>query len=136
MITVPIPLLAAAGLALILVSGGVSLALRSEGEPSVLAPAASPGTGLTGYAGGVDPAADSAVAELERTLAAGRERLDSTTVRVLEENLAIIDRAIGEARRALAADPASLYLNRHLAQILKRKVGLLRRASAITGARS
>ena len=41
---------------------------------------------------------DAAVDDLERVLAQGRGRLDSATVRVLEQNLAIIDRAIAQAQ--------------------------------------
>ena len=37
-------------------------------------------------------------------LAEGRGRLDTATVRVLEQNLHVIDQAIEEARRAVAAD--------------------------------
>jgi hypothetical protein len=50
---------------------------------------------------------------------------------VLEENLAAIDRAIDQSRRALAADPANVYLNTHLASARQQKIALLRRASAL-----
>jgi hypothetical protein len=73
---------------------------------------------------------DLAIADLERVLAEHRSELDTTTVRVLEKNLALIDAAIADARRALAADPASPYLNGYLASTMKRKVELLRRLTA------
>lgn len=73
---------------------------------------------------------DSAIAELEQVLADNRTRLNPATVEVVEANLALIDRAIADARRALAADPASRYLNDHLAETMKRKVDLLRRVTA------
>ena len=79
---------------------------------------------------------DLAVADLERTLEAGRGRLDTTTVRVLEDNLALIDRAIAQARAALAADPANAYLNHHLADTMRRKLQLLRRANSIAAVQS
>jgi len=79
---------------------------------------------------------DLAVADLERTLEAGRDRLDTTTVRVLEENLALIDRAIAQARAALTADPANAYLNHHLADTMRRKLQLLRRANSIASVQS
>ena len=60
----------------------------------------------------------------------------STTVRVLEENLAIIDRAIADARTALEQDPASRYLNGHLGRTLRRKVDLLQRAATLVTAAS
>jgi len=72
-----------------------------------------------------------AVADLERVLAEGRGRLDTTTVRVIEQNLAAIDRAIAEAQRALDADSANLYLNSHLAETMRRKLDLLRQAAAL-----
>lgn len=72
-----------------------------------------------------------AVADLERVLAEGRGRLDSTTVRIIEQNLAAIDRAIAEAQRALDADSANLYLNTHLAETMRRKLDLLRQAAAL-----
>ncbi|MBI4543724.1 MAG: zf-HC2 domain-containing protein [Gemmatimonadetes bacterium] len=72
-----------------------------------------------------------AVAELERVLELGRGRLDTATVRVLEQNLAIIDQAIADTRRALAQDPASAYLNAHLAGSMRRKIELLRQATTL-----
>jgi hypothetical protein len=73
----------------------------------------------------------SAVADLEQVLANGRGQLDTTTVRVIEQNLAAIDRAIAQAQRALNADPANLYLNTHLAETMRRKLDLLRQAAAL-----
>ena len=51
---------------------------------------------------------------------------------VLEENLALIDRAIDEARQALETDPASTYVSRHLMQTRRAKLDLLRHAAALT----
>ena len=59
-----------------------------------------------------------------------RNELDPRTIEVLERNLAIIDEAIEQARRALAADPASSYLHGHIAENMKRKYELLRRAAS------
>jgi hypothetical protein len=83
-----------------------------------------------------DPKYDARVAELQHALDQGRGRLDTATVRVIEKNLRIIDDAIGEARRALAADPANQYLNVHLADTMRRKLELLRQASALANART
>ena len=74
---------------------------------------------------------DGAVADLERVLADGRGRLDTTTVRVIERNLATIDSAIVQAQRAVAADSANVYLNSHLAETMRRKLELLRQAAAL-----
>jgi hypothetical protein len=69
--------------------------------------------------------------DLEKTLAAGRSRLDPETVRILEDNLRTIDQAIEQSRRALRADPNNVYLNGHFAASRNRKLALLRRASAL-----
>jgi hypothetical protein len=87
-------------------------------------------TAVRGAAGGTDSYAQ-AVADLERVLATGRGQLDSTTVRVIEQNLAAIDRAIAQAQAALKADPSNLYLNSHLAETMRRKLDLLRQAAAL-----
>jgi anti-sigma factor RsiW len=83
-----------------------------------------------------DAAYNEAVADLQQTLESHRSRLDPETVRVLEENLRSIDRAIEQCRRALAEDPANVYLNNHLADARKRKLALLRRATALAHAES
>jgi len=72
---------------------------------------------------------DQAVADLEGVLEMGREVLDPETIRILEENLQAIDRAIQEAQDALAMDPGSRALGRFLAESLKRKIDLLRHAA-------
>lgn len=72
---------------------------------------------------------DQAVADLEAVLEKGREVLDPETIRVLEENLQSIDRAIQDAGDALMNDPASTLLQRFLADNLRKKVDLLRRAA-------
>jgi hypothetical protein len=77
---------------------------------------------------------DAAVAELERVLSEQRGQLDTATVRILEQNLAIIDRAVEDARRALEADPANPYLNGHLAQQMMAKIRLLQRAAGVVAA--
>lgn len=61
-----------------------------------------------------------------------RGNLDTGTVRVLETNLAIIDRAIRESRAALARDPASALLNRQLSDALGEKLELMRTAVQLT----
>lgn len=72
---------------------------------------------------------DAAAADLEKFLAANRDRLDSTTVRVVEENLRRIDAAIAEARAAIQRDPANSYLSRQIDRNLRRKLDLLRIAA-------
>jgi anti-sigma factor RsiW len=79
---------------------------------------------------------DDAIADLERRLVEERGGLDSSTVRVLEESLATIDRAIEQASQALALDPGNAWLTRHLAGAKARKVRLLERANALATPRT
>jgi predicted anti-sigma-YlaC factor YlaD len=131
-----LPQLAAAALALMTLSGGAAWLLHAPAAPTALTP------GLTVPSGtapvvtvALKPNASqsyaAAVADLERVLAEGRGRLDTTTVKIIEKNLAAIDRAIAEAQRALDADSANLYLNTHLAETMRRKLDLLRQAAAL-----
>jgi tetratricopeptide (TPR) repeat protein len=75
---------------------------------------------------------DAAVADLEKALKQGRGKLDASTIAIVEQNLQTIDQAIAQAREALAADPANSYLSRHLVEARRRKLDLLRRATALT----
>lgn len=68
----------------------------------------------------------SEVERLETLLADGRNGLDAETVRVLEKNLGIIDRAIGESLDALDADPGNPWVRDHLRRSWERKVAYLR----------
>ena len=131
-----LPQLAAAGIALMTVSGGAVWLLRTGASQPVIAPVANvPTPNPTVLNAAVKPSATqsyaAAVADLEQVLAGGRGQLDSTTVRVIEQNLQAIDRAIAQAQRALEADPANLYLNTHLAETMRRKLDLLRQAAAL-----
>jgi hypothetical protein len=74
---------------------------------------------------------EEAITELRKTLARERDRLDPGTIRTLESNLAIIDLAIDQAKRALTADPANTYVKEHLAETMRRKVQLLQRATIL-----
>lgn len=132
--TVP-QLAAAAVLMMVVGAGSATLALRGRGTP---APAGTPvAVGSTT----VQPAAfagtasyDAAIADLERVLAERGSQLDSATVRVLRQSLSTIDRAIAQARAALAADPGDPYLNAHLAETMRRKLNLMRRAATMVAA--
>jgi anti-sigma factor RsiW len=80
--------------------------------------------------------ADSAITELERILAEEHGRLDTSTVRILAQNLALIDRAIEQARKALESDPGNAYLNDHLARTMRKKIDVLRRAADLAAVAS
>jgi len=131
-----LPQVAAASLALMVLSGGLVWMARSGDRradiPSVNAQVADE-TPVT-RARFADAQYDAAIAELKQTLDAGRAKLDPETVHVLEQNLAAIDRAIDQCRRALDGDPANVYLNTHLADARQRKLVLLRRAAALAAA--
>lgn len=74
---------------------------------------------------------EATIQELEAQLHIGRDRLDPKTVEALERSLATIDRAIAQAQDALEADPASVYLNRHLADARTRKISVLQQAALL-----
>ena len=74
---------------------------------------------------------EATIQDLEEQLQVGRERLDPRTVEALESSLATIDRAITRAQEALEADPASVYLNRHLADARTRKLHVLQQAATL-----
>jgi hypothetical protein len=140
-----LPQLAAAGLLLAATgAGGLWLAQRSlplRGPEVVQQPPPPPPAGTEDsrfrlVRSGGDDVYDRAIADLERVLAENRSRLDTATVRVLEESLRTIDRALARARGALAQDPSDTYLNAHLAETMRRKLDLLRRAAALATASS
>jgi anti-sigma factor RsiW len=137
-----LPQLLAAGIALMILSGGSVWLLRPDSAATPVVsvttrPAAESALGSpVSWQRRAAPGYDAAVADLERVLAEGRGRLDATTVRVLEQNLRVIDRAIEQARRAVAADSANAYLNSHLAETMRRKLDLLRQAASLVSAAS
>jgi anti-sigma factor RsiW len=122
-----LPQLVAAGLALMLLSGGMVWLARIGGARTELPPAAA----RVVPANFADAAYDEAIGDLERTLQAGRARLDPRTARILDANLRSIDEAVAQCRQALEADPANGFLNTYLAQARSRKLELLRRAAAL-----
>lgn len=140
-----LPQLLAAGIALMVLSGGSVWLLRPASGPAaapIIASGVAPAPADSGLGTPASwqrraaPGYDAAVADLERVLAEGRGRLDTATVRVLEQNLHVIDQAIDQARRAVAADSANAYLNSHLAETMRRKLDLLRQAASLVSAAS
>jgi hypothetical protein len=136
------PQLVAASLALMLLSGGMVWMAQLGGDrtdfPKIDAadrtmtpanPATAPVPLPATFA---EAHYDEAIADLQQTLEAGRANLDPETVKILERNLAAIDRAIAQCRQALIDDPANAaYLSQHLVSAKKRKLALLRRATAM-----
>jgi anti-sigma factor RsiW len=131
-----VPQLAAAAVALMTLSGGTVWLIQSPGSQAGNAPVAvvdSPAVTPVAVNASHNTAQSyaAAVADLERVLAGGRGQLDTTTIKVIEQNLAAIDQAIAQAQRALEADPANMYLNTHLAETMRRKLELLRQAATL-----
>jgi len=131
-----LPQIAAAGIALMVVSGGGVWVLQHGGAttsaPVIDATTEVPKPRVVSTALS-DPRYDEAISDLEQALEAGRGQLDPQTVKILEVNLGAIDKAIDDSQRALADDPANVYLNNHLADARQRKLALLRRATALVG---
>ena len=75
---------------------------------------------------------DMEIAQLRRVLDERRGSLDTATVRILQQNLGIIDGAIRESRAALARDPASRLLFQQLNAALDTKLELMRTAVLLT----
>jgi hypothetical protein len=127
--------LLAASIALVLMSGGVMwLAFRPGAQPSPIAQqeTLSPEPSNRNVARW-RVQSDMAIAELQDALTVNESKLDTATVRIVRENLAVIDRAIAQAQHALRRDPGNTYLNLHLAKAMRQKIELLRRANALAG---
>lgn len=132
-----LPQLVAAAAALVLVSGGSAwLMSRPQGGPAIGSSTIQAPVVAQPVSFDRNGRADSAITELERVLQEESGRLDSSTVRILAENLALIDRAIGQARKALDSDPNNSYLNDHLARTMRKKIEVLRRAADLAQAAS
>ncbi len=133
-----LPQLVAAGLALMVMSGGAVWVLQHGGRATDLPPVAatSDPDAATLPVSLTDPRYDEAIADLQQALDAGRAQLDPGTVKILETNLDAIDKAIEQSRRALATDPANLYLHSHLADARQRKLALLRRGVDLVNGKS
>lgn len=124
--------LAAAAIILVLITAGsTTLLLRGAAggrNPVAAAPTgAAEAPGLVAFASSASEYA-SAVEGLEAELEARRQELSPETIAIVEQNLAIIDGAIEESRRALMADPTSADLPLLLAAVYRQKVELLRQA--------
>ena len=134
-VPISVPQLIAASVALIVLSGGGAMMIQRFGadlsttglpfESAVVSAAtrtAFASIGATRY--------DQAVADLTLVLEARRQFLDQETIDVLEENLAIIDRAIERSLEALRTAPQSDYLRSHIEQTMRQKMTLLQHATA------
>jgi len=132
-----VPQLIAASVALILLSGGGAWMALKPRHTVVVTPRPDPRTdpGFVPLAVSTGRT-DAAIADLQNVFERNKSRLDTSTVRVVQQAFTTIDRAIAEARAALEADPSDAYLNLHLADTMRRKLELLRRINAIAAAQS
>lgn len=123
--------LVAAGLLMAAVGGGtVWMALRGV-RPAELAEGAAGSPGTLPVVAAPD---DLEIRDLEQLLEAGRAVLDTSTVRVVEESLRLIDAAIAEARAAIQRDSTKAYLNGRIAARMRQKLAILRMATRAIGA--
>jgi anti-sigma factor RsiW len=125
------------------VGGGVYVAVRPSPlvqSPSPVAQSPSPtepaAVNIANSRARAGEVYDAAVGDLERVLAEGKDQLEPRTLKAIEENLRIIDRAIAEARSAIAADPANAYLRSQVAANMRRKLDILRQATDVIRAAS
>lgn len=132
---ISVPQLVAAGLALMMASGALAWSLRPLAEESASVAAVAEPVGLIQASLPSDAPGtySEELSRLQALMTEHRDELTPNTVRILEKNLAIIDRAIQESRSALEGDPGNEYLVEHLDRAFKRKVDYLRNASAIVG---
>jgi hypothetical protein len=126
-----VPELLAAGIALMLVSGG-GVAYLLQGQPGAAMTSARQEAATPLRMVSASEGYDVAIGRLQQELSRGRGSLDSTTMRVIQEKLALIDQAILDAERAVVADPGSEYLQAHLTRSRLTKLDLLRRATELT----
>lgn len=139
-ITMRVPHLLAAGIALMLLSAGAMWLARSKQQP--LGPEVSGSfptvskTWSSYKAAATEKQYDQAVAQLEGILAGSDSILEPGTLKVIRESLATIDRAILDAREAIARDSNNSYLNASIALNMRRKLDILRTAAQAVAAKS
>lgn len=69
------------------------------------------------------------IAHLEDALVVQRDRLSPETIAIVERSLATVDRALADARDALAADPANAMLRDLVVVSYETKIRLLRQVT-------
>jgi hypothetical protein len=77
---------------------------------------------------------NSEITTLHAALDARRGQLNPATVKIIEQNLSVIDEAIRQSKEALAKDPNSRLLNDQLDHSLATKTSLLRVAALLPAA--
>lgn len=132
------PQLAAAAVALMVLGSGTAWVAMGTGSRQVgttPSPPEAPSTDASFVAAPADASGfsyEATIRDLEERVKVGRSQLSPETVQALETSLATIDRAIARAQEALKADPANVYLNRHLAEARTRKLYILQQAAMLS----
>ena len=128
-----LPQLAAASLALALVSGSAAWFLRPLTVSEVPVAEVAFET-LVHRASTLVPQVvryTGELAALEQMLQERRDDISPSTLLVVERNLTVIDRAISDALQALESDPENRYLEGHVTRAYERKVAYLRDATSL-----
>lgn len=108
-------------------------ALPSGASSNITTPPAAPSTGtLVANTTSAEKTYEGEIERLRAIVTAHRSSLDSTTIRVIEQNLRVIDEAIAQCRAALERDPGSRFLLESLNNALDTKVQLLRTAAMLS----
>jgi hypothetical protein len=149
--------LAAAAVVLMAVSSGLTLLLTRDGgqetgeaavanavtsdstlvpPPGVVMPRPRPSSGSSTVLIMNEPSApeityDQEITRLRVILDQRRGDLDTATIAAVEKSLKAIDLAITDARRALAGDASSAFLNEQLNRSLEKKLSVLRRVALL-----
>jgi anti-sigma factor RsiW len=132
-------LLAAAAVLLVAVSSATTaLLLRQPPDTGTPLPASSLTTGSSSLVAvhAMERSYEDAISEVQQALRGQQSGLSPETLRVLQANLDIIDRALGEARAALRADPGNDALSALVRSGYERKLDVLRSASTHSRASS
>jgi hypothetical protein len=79
---------------------------------------------------------ENAILALEKLTADTQRTLDPQVAEAIRQSLSIIDRAIGDSRAALKAEPDSLVAQTSLLEALRMKVALLQETVSLMNARS
>jgi anti-sigma factor RsiW len=133
--------LAAAALALIAISAAITMQVArtragadtAQSQRAPVSPRSAARLAGNAYDNTVDRRFLSATEDLEHQLAAQRAHLAPETVRLVEENLRIIDDALAEARAALRYDPNNAALTDLMRSAYEKKIDLLRNATQTRG---
>ena len=122
-------LLAAAVVLVALTSAATALLVGSAVDGPVAVAAPAPGAFAPEEFRRIEADYIAATDELQAVLASRRAELAPETVRILEENLRIIDAALAEAGAALRGDPGNAALSEMMVAAYEKKLDLLRRAA-------